>query len=194
MTQELPLQTRIDEMANLPLQEAVPALLSLAGNLTTSISSVGQRLITHPDYTGTADLNTLGKFYIHCARRCTDEHASFQTRLDHQSLDPIFENFYEETDEAIQSALDSEALTKPYPEFQGGCCAHCSGEPAAVIPAGFVEGRALYFEEAEYKQLWGDVEPMGTTYSYNPERTTCMAKREQVEEAMRRFASQPARL
>ena len=89
------------------------------------------------------------------------------------------------------NALDSGALDKPYREFQGGCCAHCSGEPAAVIPAGFVEGNALYFEEAEYKQLWGDVRPIGMTCSWEPERTTCMATREQVEEAMKRFSSQP---
>lgn len=194
MTQKLPLQTRIDEMTNLSLQEAVPALLDLARNLTTTLSPVGQRLITHPKYTGTADLNDLGRRYIHCASHCTDEHAPFQTRLDHQALDPIFENLYRETDEAIQNALDSGALDKPYMEFQGGCCAHCSGEPAAVIPAGFVEGNAFYFEEAEYKQIWGDVTPIGSTYSWNPERRTCMATREQVEEAMKRFSSQPARL
>lgn len=195
MHQELPpLQTRIDEMTILPLQKAVPALLDLARNLTTTLSPVGQRLVTHPNCTGMADLNDLGRFYIRCASRCTDEHAPFQTRLDHQSLDPIFNNLYKETDEAIMNALDSGALDKPYREFQGGCCAHCSGEPAAVIPAGFVEGNALYFEEAEYKQLWGDVRPIGMTCSWEPERTTCMATREQVEEAMKRFSSQPARL
>lgn len=195
MHQELPpLQTRIDEMTNLPLQEAVPALLDLSRNLTTTLSPIGQRLVTHPNYSGTADLNDLGRFYIRCASRCTDESASFQTRLDHQTLDPIFDKFYRETNEAIQDALNSGALDKPYNEFQGGCCAHCSGEPAAVIPAGFVEGNAFYFEEAEYKQIWGDVEPIGSTHSWNPERSTCMARREQVEEAMNRSSSQPARL
>lgn len=166
----MPLQTRIDEINALLLRDAIPALASLTLNLTASISPVGQRLVFHPNYTSTADLNNLAKYWIRCATRCKDEHASFQLRLGHTSLDPLFKAFYEETEWAIR-------------EFEGGCCAHGAGEPAAIMSSRFFNGEALLFEADEYRQFGGGCDPMKIRYPDD-----CFATRAQVEEAMRRFA------
>lgn len=189
MDQTLPLQTRVDKMATLPLHEAIQALLDLTTHLTTSLSPEGQRLVTHPEYTDSADLNHLARFYLQCGQRCTDEHAPFHLRLDYLALDPIFYAFYEQTDNAINGALQTGTLSQPYPEFEGGCCAHCSGEPAAVIPAGFVDAESMFFEIDEYRAYWGNTEARGERIP-GPDsglKRVCMASREQVEDAMRRL-------
>lgn len=189
MDQSLPLQTRVDEMATLPLHEAIAALLDLTIQLTTTLSPEGQRLVTHPDYTDAADLNHLAKFYLRCGQRCGDEHAPFRLRLDYLTLDPRFNAYYEQTDNAIDNALQIGAISQPYQEFEGGCCAHCSGEPAAVIPAGFVEAESLFFEEDEYRAYWGNAAPCGKRIFHHESglKSFYMAWREQVEDAMRRL-------
>lgn len=89
----------------------------------------------------------------------------------------------------IKEALDSGALSKPYQEFEGGCCAHCSGHPAAVIPAGFVDGESLFFEGEEYQRFWGDARSRGSRSWQDPEtgqrREHQQASREQVEDAIK---------
>ena len=187
MDQTLRLQTRVDEIASLHLHEAIPALVDLTTHLTTSLSPEGQRLVTHPGYTESVDLNHLARFYLDCGRRCTDEHAPFRLRLDYLVLDPIFYAFYEQTNSAINNALQTGAISQKYREFEGGCCAHCSGEPAAVIPAGFADNESLFFEEEEYRAHWGDAEPRGRKIPHPDSglKPVCMASREQVEDAMR---------
>lgn len=191
MDQEINIQARVDEINALPLLQAIQALLDLTPNLTTLLSPNGQRFVSHPNFTGTADLNNLATFYIRCGSRCTEEHAPLKTRLDYLALDPLFEAFYEQTDTMLQEAEESDSITEHYQEFEGICCAHCSGHPAAVIPAGFVDGESLYFEMDGFERFWGDdAQSIGGRYWRDPEtnenRGHKKASKEQVEDAISR--------
>lgn len=187
MNQTIALRTRVDEITSLPLLEAIPALLDLTNRLTTVLSPEGQRLIIHPDYTDSAELNHLARFYLDCGQRCTDERAPFRLRLDHLELDDRFYAYYEQTNNAIKEAISTGAISRPCREYEGACCAHCAWEPAAVIPGGDAQEEALYFEEDEYQAYWGDAENIGAKYFGNREKSQLKASREQVEEAMRRL-------
>lgn len=191
MNQEISLQARVDEINALPLLQAIQAILDITPNLTTVLSPNGQRFVSHSNFTSTADLNSLATFYIRCGSRCTEEHAPLKTRLDYLALDPLFGAFYEQTDTMLQEAEESGSITEHYREFEGDCCAHCSGHPAAVIPAGFVDGESLYFEMDEFERFWGeDAQSIGDRYWRDPEtnenRGHKKASKEQVEDAISR--------
>jgi hypothetical protein len=190
-TQPLPsLQKRIDEISCHNLTETIRAVVDLAPDLITSISSKGERIIAHPAYKGTANLDELAKLYLSCGWRCEGENAAFDVRLLHLTLDPIFESLYLRSDEALEHAIAGGIVTT-FPESGEGC-AHCRGEPAAVIPGGFAAGEALWFEEEQYRRLWGSEESTGTRIAWdgngNQKQTSLMASKAQVEEAMSRNA------
>lgn len=91
----------------------------------------------------------------------------------------------------LQEAEESDSITEHYQEFEGICCAHCSGHPAAVIPAGFVDGESLYFEMDGFERFWGDdAQSIGGRYWRDPEtnenRGHKKASKEQVEDAISR--------
>lgn len=189
MTQPQDLQAHIDHLPSLPLQETIREILHLLPGLTTSVSPTAERLITHDNYTGIANLDTLGRIYLQTGKRCTTEHASFATRLSYLLLDPLFLELYKRNRDILKAAVN--AGTAIQPSYEGQGCACCSGEPWAVIPMGFADGESLYFEEDEYRRIWGNREPSGWCSWYedgDSERKICMlmASREQVEEMVER--------
>ncbi|KAL4751371.1 hypothetical protein BDW72DRAFT_173917 [Aspergillus terricola var. indicus] len=116
-----PLQSHLNKLHSptTPLSTVVQALHSLLLNpdlhLTPSISPTGKRLITFASnasedttisLTGTADLNTLGSIYLKSGTRCRDEHASFETRLLHTSLDKPIEELYDASQTLLSEGLN----------------------------------------------------------------------------------------
>ncbi|PLN78675.1 hypothetical protein BDW42DRAFT_174356 [Aspergillus taichungensis] len=189
MTQPQDLQTHVDHLASLPLEETIQELLRLVPGLTPSVSLTADRLIIHDRYTGTAHLDVLGRLYLQTGSRCTAEHASFATRLSYLPLDPLFLRLYERSDDIRNAAIKAGTAIEPSYEDEG--CPCCSGEPSAVILMGFADGESLYYDEEEYRRLWGSTESTGTRLFYegeNRERRACMlmASREQVEAMMLR--------
>ena len=176
------LQTYIDEMENKPLLETITAIANLFPNLKGSVSPTCKYPISHPDYEGEASLNDLGARFLRCASRCTDEHASFETRLLHNSLDEPFAELYGELYTIAMEGYKNGTMV-PEPREDKGC-ACCRGDPDATILAGFHHEEAFYYEEAEYRAIWGDEEARGGSYS--PGRTCLMASKEQIEKAMER--------
>lgn len=189
MTQSQDLQTHIDHLASLPLEETIQEILRLVPGLTPSVSQTADRLITHDHYTGTAHLDKLGRLYLQTGRRCTAEHASFATRLSYLPLDTLFLELYKRSNDIRNAAIVAGTATKPSHEDQDCLC--CGGEPSAVILMGFADGESLYFEDDEYRRLWGSTKSTGERWFYegeNRERRVCMlmASREQVEALMLR--------
>lgn len=187
MTQSQDLQAHINHLISLPLEEIIQEILRLVPGLTPSVSPTADRLITHDHYTGTAHLDKLGRLYLQIGRRCTEEHAFFATRLSYLPLDPLFLELYERCDDIRNAAIAAGTATKP--SYKGQGCLCCSGEPSAVILMGFADGKSLYFEEDEYRRLWGSTKSTGTRLFYegkNRERRVCMltASKEQVEALM----------
>ncbi|PKY00368.1 hypothetical protein P168DRAFT_293629 [Aspergillus campestris IBT 28561] len=189
MAQPQDLQAHIDHLPSLPLEETIQEILRLVPGLTPSVSPAADRLITHDNYTGTAHLDKLGKLYLQTGSRCIAEHASLATRLSYLPLDALFLELYERSDDIRNAAITAGTATEPSYEGQG--CPCCSGEPSAVILMGFADGESLYFEEEEYRRLWGNVESVGTRLYYedgDSKRRVCMlmASKEQVGELMER--------
>ncbi|KAI9927505.1 hypothetical protein ASPWEDRAFT_175985 [Aspergillus wentii DTO 134E9] len=181
------LQTRLDQIQSFNLSASIKALAELTPNLTSSITPTGDRLISHFAYPGTANLDLLAKFFLKSGKNCARENASLETRLLHHSMDPIFYVLYCGTENAFRES----GIEGNYSTELGGCCAHCSGEPAAVIPDQMADGEALFFEEEHYNRLWGDQESLGMRVSWpNGVRgeTWLRASREQVEDAIARNA------
>ncbi|KAL4996917.1 hypothetical protein BDV10DRAFT_171029 [Aspergillus recurvatus] len=193
-----PLQSHLNSLHSptTPLFSIVQALHSLLlspnHHLTPSISPTGKRLIaltltTSDDInislTGTADLNTLGNIYLTSATRCTDEHASFKTRLLHDSLNEPIEGLYSASQDLLREGLNNGTVQiPPVSEDEMEECPCCRGDPDAVILYGFHHGRAFYYEEDEYRAIWGDEEGWGLMS--RAERVWLMAKREMVERMM----------
>lgn len=175
------LQEYIDSIPTLPLADAIQAIHSLTPSLTTTVTRNGKSQIHHPAYLGPANLDDLGRHFLDSAVRCQNEHASFQLRLLHHSLDDMFSSLYGKAFTIFREGYDNGSIV-PEPSDQEGCPC-CDGEPAAVIGCGFHEGRALLFEEEEYRRIWGDVEPCGKVYG---REVWLWATRKQVEEAMGR--------
>ncbi|KAL4984307.1 hypothetical protein BDW68DRAFT_190616 [Aspergillus falconensis] len=179
-----------------PLSSIVQALHSLLLNpnhhLKPSISPTGKRLITLTlttsdniitSLTGAADLNTLGNIHLKSGTRCTDEHASFKTRLLHASLDKPIEELYNESEDLLREGLNNGTVRIPsVSEDEMGECPCCRGDPDAVILCGFHHGRAFYYEEDEYRAIWGDEEGCGSMSGAG--KVWLMAKREMVERMM----------
>lgn len=176
------LQTYIDEMEDKPLLETITAIATLFPGLTGSVSPTCKYLITHPGYEGEASLNDLGARFLRCAARCTNEHASFEARLLHHSLDEPFAELYRELYTIAMEGYKNGTMV-PEPREDRGC-ACCRGDPDATILAGFHHGEAFFYEEAEYRAIWGDEPEHGGTYS--PGRRCLGASKEQIERAMER--------
>ncbi|KAL4973954.1 hypothetical protein BDW66DRAFT_141048 [Aspergillus desertorum] len=192
-----PLQSYLNSLHSFttPLPSIVQALYSLLSNpnqhLTPSITPTGKRLITLTpgdstviSLTGTAELNTIGKIHLTCGTRCTDEHASFETRLLHASLDEPIEELYNASEELLREGVSNgTVLIPPASEDEIGKCPCCRGDPDAVILSGFHHNRALYFEEDEYKAIWGDEEGCG--FMSGAGKVWLMPKKEMVERILR---------
>ncbi|KAJ5992397.1 hypothetical protein N7451_008121 [Penicillium sp. IBT 35674x] len=181
------LKSYIDELNNLALPDAIQAIANLFPGLTGGVSPNSVYLIQHPDYEGEAHLNDLGETFLVCARRCTTEHASFQTRLAHHSLDEPFEELYGQVyDIAMAGHKDGTIVPEPNDDTE---CACCRGDPDATILSGFHDGKALYYEEQDYRDIWGDESECGLLDGRKEDGTRnvyLMASKEQVEEALAR--------
>ncbi|KAA8652866.1 hypothetical protein EYZ11_003137 [Aspergillus tanneri] len=176
------LQQLIDEISHYDLEDAIRAIVELVPDLKTSISPAGMRLITHPAYDGFGNLDTLGRLYLQCGSRCTAQHATFDTRLLHATLDPIMASLYNASEDERRSGINAGTIILPAVSERG--CACCRGDPDALILAGFVYNEALFFEEEEYRRFWGDEESVGTMYQWNDgvrSRPWLQASKEQVE-------------
>ncbi|KAJ6110571.1 hypothetical protein N7486_002806 [Penicillium sp. IBT 16267x] len=181
------LQAYIDELNNLALHDAIQTIANLFPGLTGSVSPTCTYLIKHPDYEDEAHLNDLGQIFLACARRCTTEHASCQTRLVHHSLDEPFEELYGKLWKIAQAGYKDGSMV-PEPTEDTGC-ACCRGDPDATILAGFHHGNAFYYEEQEYRDIWGDEDECGSSQSWKEDGTLyvwLMASEEQVELARAR--------
>ncbi|KAL4950782.1 hypothetical protein BDW69DRAFT_171390 [Aspergillus filifer] len=184
-----PFQAYLDTLhcEDASLHSTIQAITDLVPHLTTSISSIGTRLIalTHPstnnmNLAGTAKLDTLGSLYLSAARRCTETHASFATRLLHNSLEQAMEDLYVASEDQLDAGLKDGSVKFPPPdpnEIQ--MCACCRGDPDATILAGFHAGQALYFDEPEYKQIFGEEKSCGSLHGAN--RSWLMASSEKVK-------------
>ncbi|KAL4804235.1 hypothetical protein BDV18DRAFT_142777 [Aspergillus unguis] len=186
--EELSLSAHLQDLHNgtLSLHATIEAVGNLLPNLTATISPTGIRLIsikrTNNDakLTGEADLNTLGRIYLDCARRCTREHASFQTRLLHVSLEGAVGELYGASENLLSDGLKNGTVKFPPPgENDDVGCPCCRGDPDAVILFGFYQGEAFYFWEDEYKAMWGDEDEQGSSTSRD--ERWLMASKEQVE-------------
>lgn len=192
------LQHRINEIPNLALSDAIQAIVDLAPGLTASVSPTGQYLIHHHYYKGPAHLNDLASHYLECGHRCTIEHAPFRLRLLHQTLDDVFDNLYGPAYKALRAGLNNGSIVPPEREESRGC-ACCAGEPDALVLAGFSTCEAFYFEEEEYRRLFGDQPDHGSRTSFwkdgeARQETWIMASKEQLEEAMVRDSAVSSRL
>ncbi|GFF61960.1 hypothetical protein IFM51744_10844 [Aspergillus udagawae] len=192
------LQLHINEIPNLGLSDAIQAIIDLAPGLTASVSPTGQYVIHHHDYEGPAHLNDLASHYLECGRRCTNEHAPFRLRLLHQTLDDVFDNLYGPAYKALRAGISDGSVVLPERE-EGRGCACCAGEPDALILAGFSTCEAFYFEEEEYRRLFGDQPDHGSRTSFwkdGEERreSWIMASKEQLEEAIARDSTLSSRL
>ncbi|KAI9037678.1 uncharacterized protein KD926_000094 [Aspergillus affinis] len=165
------------------LDASIQALVELVPGLTTSISPQGRRLVSHPNYEGLGDLDTIGGFYLSAAERCTTEHASFDTRLAHLSLEQNIYDLYCSSEDALRDGVKAGMVTRHRPENMQGCLC-CQGHPPSVILARFHEGNALFFEEEEYKRVWGDEYSIGTRRGVD--HTWLMASKAQAEAAKQR--------
>lgn len=192
------LQAHIKEIPNLPLRDAIQAIINLTPGLTVSVSPTGEYIIHHNSYEGPAHLNDLASHYLECGRRCTNEHAPFRVRLLHQTLDDMFDNLYGPAYKALQAGVrDGSIILAEWDESRG--CACCAGEPDAVILAGFNTYEAFYFEEEEYRRLFWDREEHGSRTSFWKDGKECreswlMASKEQIEEAAARELAVSSRL
>ncbi|KAL4744031.1 hypothetical protein BDV11DRAFT_176741 [Aspergillus similis] len=193
-----PLQSHLNYLHSptTPLSTVVQALHWLLLNpdfhLTPSISPTGKRLITltstasddtTPSLTGTADLNTLGNIHLASGTRCRNEHASFKTRLLHASLDKPIEELYGASQNLLSEGLNNGTVRiPPLSEDEMDECPCCRGDPDAVILCGFHHGDAFYFEEDEYRAIWGNEEGCG--YMSGSGGVWLQAKKEMVERMM----------
>ncbi|KKK22191.1 hypothetical protein P175DRAFT_0501097 [Aspergillus ochraceoroseus IBT 24754] len=176
------LQDQIEELSSAPHDHTIHSLAVLLPQLVTSISATGDRVITHPEYEGTGNLDDLGRIYLKAADRCTTEHASFSIRLLHVTLDSMMEGLYVSSQTQLRNGLKDGTVNMPPSEAEE--CACCMGEPFAVILAGFHEKEALLFWEDEYRAIWGDEETQGGRYGAG--KRWLRASMEQVERAMAR--------
>lgn len=192
------LQAHINKIPNLPVSNAIQAIIDLTAGLTVSVSPTGDYIIHHDKYEGPAHLNDLADHYLECGRRCTKEHAPFRVRLLHQTLDDVFDNLYGPAYKALQAGFRDGSIVLPKRD-EGRGCACCAGEPDAVILAGFSSDEAFYFEEEEYRRLFGDREEHGSRTSFwkdgkEHRESWLMASKEQIEEAVARELEVSSRL
>ncbi|KAJ5765501.1 hypothetical protein N7520_005060 [Penicillium odoratum] len=193
------LKAHIDEIGNCSLSDTIQAIADLLPGLTGYVSPTCQYVITHQDYSGDAPLNDLGGIFLKCAKRCTNENASFQTRLLHHSLEKpieeLFINLYNFAKAGIEIGL---IKREPLDEEQAAVCACCRGDPDAVILLGFHQGKAFYYMEKEFRDNWGDAAESAWSTSWNEETDEpvhrLMASKAQVEEALARTDVVVARL
>ncbi|KAI9367236.1 hypothetical protein BJX61DRAFT_335510 [Aspergillus egyptiacus] len=178
------LETHLSTLSTLPLSSTIETLHALLPNLTPSVSPTATRHITHATIPGLADLNTLGRIYLAAAQKCVDDHAPLKTRLRHAALDKPIENLYIANNELLKKGLeDGSVKFPPLSEDEAAACPCCRGDPDAVILAGFVQEDALFFEEDEYRALFGEEQECGMQCG---ERGTWLkASREQVERKIR---------
>ena len=184
---ETALQRHIDNISKMNLDASMQALVDLSPGLTTSISPQGRRLVNHPDYGGLGDLDTIGGFYLLAAERCTTEHASFDTRLAHLSLEENIYDLYCSSEDPLKDGVKSGTVTRPKNNNNGCLC--CQGHPPSVILARFHEKNALFFEEEEYRRVWGDEDSIGTRIGVD--HKWLMASKKQVEAAKQRQGESP---
>lgn len=180
------LQDHIQSLQSLSLAEAIEKIALLIPGLTAISKPEYGYWVEHPNYTGTGNLNDIGRLWLALGRKCYSEHAPLQVRLTHQSMDdPIYE-IYGSTYDILKRGLADGTIELPPVDGSMGC-ACCAGEPDATILAGFHENEALYFDHEEYKALWGNQQNVGERYGASIHAIA--ASREQVEEAIARSSA-----
>jgi len=182
------LQDHIDSIHSLPLAEAIRAIADLTPGLTAVRFPEYGYWVQHADYEGLGNLNYLGRIWLEAGRRCYETHAPLEVRLIHQSMDDPFYEIYGASYKILNEGLEDGSIAQPVLDESLGC-ACCRGEPDATILAGFHDREALYFDEEEYRSIWGDEPDHGsrTGYSQDGEREHALnASRQQLEEALAR--------
>jgi hypothetical protein len=182
------LQDHIESLNSLPLAETIQAIADLTPNLTAVPFHKYGYWVQHADYPGIGNLNDLGRIWLKAGRQCYETHAALEVRLTHQSMDDVFSDIYGASYKFLIEALKDGSVAQPVLDESLGC-ACCRGEPDATILAGFHDGEALYFEEEEYRALWGMERENGSRFGVSQDGSTenaIGATRKQVEEALAR--------
>ena len=180
------LQARVNEIHSMALVDSVQTMVSLLPGVKPSVSPKMDYLFTHPDFEGQADLNELGKYFLNNNRRCCNENASLQTRVLQQSMDDTFSEIYEDLANISIAGVKAGTI-KPEPR-KSKVCACCAGEPRAVLTNGLFRGDMFLFTTEQYREIWGDEENAGGTYSC-PDGVPIehwYASEEQIKEALAR--------
>ncbi|KAF2754520.1 hypothetical protein EJ05DRAFT_479496 [Pseudovirgaria hyperparasitica] len=177
------LRARVEEISQADVQDAVAGMADLVPGLSTYLSFTGARVVTHPVYTGNANLNQVAKVWMKLCRSCMTKDAPLACRLQQSDLFPHFEKLYKRSN---QEAKDSSLawLFRDVREFKLGC-AHCRGDPNYCIPMNERCEMALYVRRNLYNEYWPGQEARGGLGCYDGERFD-LATREQIEDAIAR--------
>lgn len=134
---------------------AIPKLAALVPRLTGSLSSTGERLVQHEAYQGSGNLNLLAQTWMRQGSRCKQLGAPLRLRLQQNALKGYFTALYERTDGELERSRAAWWFAG-FREFSL-TCSHCVGHPwAAFTHPTMHVSMALYFEEGEYRRIWGE--------------------------------------
>ncbi|KAH8657715.1 hypothetical protein BX600DRAFT_514271 [Xylariales sp. PMI_506] len=177
------LAEHIQDISGNPLQEVVEELAALTPDLTATLSVYGTRLITHPKYQGTADLDVYARLFLNTGKNIANSDSTpLQTRLEWVDLQKPFQKLYRQCkDSGARQPFG--AWLRSWRDISLGCPC-CSGVPYAVINSGLRDDEAFLFTEAEFRRLWPDGEDHGGMYGQDYARR--YASREMVVEALAR--------
>lgn len=182
---QIQLRNHVDKIRCLDLCAAIKAIVKLAPDLTTSITPTGTPLVEHPGFEGSVELNDMATLYMECAARCMTEHASFEVRLLHVSMEQTFTNLYRKANAKFRAGFKDGSIVPEEKYEVFGCY---SGRTGTVFANGLHEGNALYFHEEEYHQFWGLQECQSSMFLWHSDTGETFfalrASTDQVEEAM----------
>lgn len=173
---------------SLSLAERIQAIADLIPGLKAEAPGEYGYFVKHPDYEAIGNLTDLARLWLECAHRCHTEHAPFQVRLIHQSMDDSIHQVYAAGDKLLVKASKDGVFLDPVDGFVNAGCPCCNTDSKILEK---LHGcLALTFDEEEYQSLWGDEKSMGwNTRSGGPEGkskvVSRLASREQVERALR---------
>lgn len=181
------LQDYIKSLDRLPLADKIKAIADLIPGLKAQPPKEYEYLVKHPDYEGIGNLTDLAVLWIDCARKCHTEHAPFQLRLIHQSMDDPIYQVYDASRDLLMKAVNDGTIIYPAADENADCS--CCNPDARILEQCHVR-LALTFDEEEYLSLWGDDENRVGTFGLGPEgESICISRvatREQVERALRK--------
>lgn len=182
-----PLQHHLNAVLNTtdPAQ-IIASIATLVPDLKTRISNTGERLVTHPNYTGNANLSQLATIYLRSSlTRCRDD-LSLSSRLQWDDVHSHFEKFYVETNRQLGETWIAH-LCSGFREFSIGCPC-CAGKPSYVLPDGSRTPDVFCFSGTDFERFWpGQKDVLVSGYPYIRSRKVGVNKyratREMVLEA-----------